>query len=81
MKFIISLITGILVGYLILFHVDPWIVQQILDMFPVETNVSTLVIVKIISWSVLLFFTAGLTAFLATVVGVFIYAALDTLKS
>jgi len=70
MKTLVSVIVGIVIAYLAFFQFDSWLVQKIVEMIGVESN--NLGLAKLIIWCVVLFFSAGLTFWLAALAGIFV---------
>lgn len=75
MKLLLSIIVGLVIGYLIFFQLDPFIVRSIVDMISAPSE--WVGVTKFIAWVVVLVFTGGLGIWISVVFVGFVWSILD----
>ena len=64
----IAIITGIITAIIIIFYIDPKIVNYVLSLVPVSAN-EWLGLIKLVVWIFLVSATLGITAYISLVIG------------
>lgn len=71
MRGLVAVIIGIITFLLIIFYVDPYLVDQIMSLFP-DSAKDWFKLIRFVAWLAVLFFTTGLAIVISTLVGIIV---------